>query len=55
MGTKRQKLLKLKLTAGAALRRKLDAKARVGVVIRARVKGSTAPARSSAASSCTRR
>jgi len=41
VGVKRQKLLKLKLTrrGRSTLRRQLDSKARVGVVIRARVKG----------------
>ncbi len=41
VGVKQQKLLKLKLTrrGRATLRRQLDTKARVGVVIRARVKG----------------
>ena len=41
VGTKRQKQLKLKLTrrGRAVLRKELDTKARVGVVIRARVKG----------------
>jgi hypothetical protein len=41
IGVKKQKLLKLKLTrrGRATLRRQLDTKARVGVVIRARVKG----------------
>jgi spore coat-associated protein N len=41
VGTRKQKQLKLKLTrrGRAVLRRELDTKARVGVVIRARVKG----------------
>jgi hypothetical protein len=41
VGTKQRKLLKLKLTrrGRAVLRKELDTKARVGVVIRARVKG----------------
>jgi hypothetical protein len=41
IGVRKQKLLKLKLTrrGRATLRRQLDTKARVGVVIRARVKG----------------
>ena len=41
VGTKKRKQLKLKLTrrGRAVLRKQLDTKARVGVVIRARVKG----------------